>query len=65
LAQRVKIANAVFESLASHRKVLSFEEREKRADEALSGSAKMISAEQFDRETEALLKKLDRQRRKS
>ena len=65
VAQRIKLANAVFESLPSPRKALSLEELEKRADEALSGSAKMISAEQFDRETEELLNKLARQRRKS
>jgi hypothetical protein len=65
VAQRVRLANAVFESLPSHRKALSFEEMEKRADEALSGSVKMISAKEFDRETEALLNKLARQRRKS
>ncbi|MCE0521782.1 MAG: addiction module protein [Methylacidiphilales bacterium] len=65
VAQRIKLANAVFESLPSHRKALSFEELDKRADEALSGSVKMISAEQFDRETEELLNKLARQRRKS
>ena len=65
LAQRVRLANAVFESLPSHRKALSLEEMEKRAEEALSGSVKMISAEQFDRETEELLNKLARKPRKS
>jgi len=63
LAQRIKLANAVFESLPSPQKALSFAEREKRAEEALSGSVKMISAEQFDRETEELLNKLARRRK--
>ena len=65
LSQRVKIANAVFESLPSPKKALSVEELERRGDEALSGSAKVVSAEQFDRETEQLLNKLARQRRKN
>jgi hypothetical protein len=65
LAQRVRLANAVFESLPPAREALSFAEMEERADEALSGSVKMISAKEFDRETEELLNKIARQRRKS
>jgi hypothetical protein len=65
IAQRLKLADAVYESLPSAREPLKFEELEKRADEALSGSAKMISAEEFNRETAELLAKIARRRRKT
>jgi len=64
LAQRVRLANAVFESLPSPRKALSFEEMEKRAEEALSGSVKMISADEFHEGARKLINKLARQRAK-
>jgi putative addiction module component (TIGR02574 family) len=61
-AQRIKLAEAVYESLPSAREPLTFEELEKRADEALAGSAEMISAEQFHRETRELVRKIARRR---
>jgi putative addiction module component (TIGR02574 family) len=65
LNQRIKLANAVFESLPSAREPLTFEELEKRADEALSGSVKMIPAEQFHREARTLVKRIARRRVKA
>lgn len=64
LAQRVRLANAVFESLPPVRKALSFAEREKRAEEALSGSVKMISADEFHAGARKLVDKIARQRLK-
>ena len=64
LAQRVKLANAVFESLPSVRGPLSFEERERRAEEALTGSVKMIPADEFHAGARKLVDKLARQRLK-
>ena len=60
-AQRVKLANALFESLPSAREPLSFAEREKRAGEALSGSVKMIGADEFHEGARKLVDKIARQ----
>jgi len=65
LNQRLKLAEAVYESVPSAHEPLPFEEMEKRADEALSGSVKMIPAEQFHREARALVKKIARRRKKA
>ncbi len=65
LAQRIKLADAVYESLPSAREPLTLEELEKRADEALSGSVKVIPAEQFHREARALVGKIARRRAKN
>jgi hypothetical protein len=46
ISQRVQVADAVFGSLPVLRPPLSFEEREKRADEALSSSATVIGADE-------------------
>jgi hypothetical protein len=63
-AQRIKLANAVFESLPPAREALSFAERERRAEEALSGSVKMISADEFYEGARKLVDKIARQRPK-
>jgi hypothetical protein len=63
-AQRIKLANAVFESLPPAREALSFAEMEKRADEALSGSVKMIGANEFHEGARKLINKIARQRAK-
>jgi putative addiction module component (TIGR02574 family) len=65
LNQRLKLAEAVYESVSSAPKPLTFEELEKRADEALSGTVKMIPAEQFHREARALVKKIGLRRKKA
>jgi hypothetical protein len=62
--QRVRLANAVFESLPSAREALSFAERERRAEEALSGSVKMIGADEFHEGARKLIDKIARQRAK-
>ena len=61
-AERVKLANALFESLPPARKALDFVEMEKRADEALSGSVKMIGSDDFHRGARNLIDKIARQR---
>jgi hypothetical protein len=63
-AQRVKLANALFESLPSARTGLSFEERERRAGEALSGSVTMIGADEFHEGARQLIDKIARRRGK-
>jgi len=62
VAQRVRLANAVFESLPTEREALSFVEMEKRADEALSGSVKMIAADEFHKGARKLSNQIARQR---
>jgi putative addiction module component (TIGR02574 family) len=63
-AQRIKLVNAVFESLPPAREALSFAEMEKRADDALSGSVKMIDADEFHKDARKLIDKIARQRAK-
>jgi len=46
--QRIKLANAMVESLPPHREAVTFEELERRADEVISGKVKAVSSEQFD-----------------
>jgi putative addiction module component (TIGR02574 family) len=46
--QRVKLANALVESIPPHREAVTFEELERRADEVISGKVKAISSEEFD-----------------
>ncbi|HEV3271201.1 MAG TPA: hypothetical protein VGZ93_03375 [Candidatus Methylacidiphilales bacterium] len=61
-AQRIKLANAVFESLPPAREALSFAERERRAEEALSSSVKMIGADEFHEGARKLVDKIARRR---
>jgi hypothetical protein len=63
--QRVKLANAVLESLPSARKPLTFAEREKRADEALSGSVSMTGADEFHQGARKLISQIARKRLRS
>ncbi len=63
-AQRVKLANVLFESLPPVREGLSLDEMEKRAQEALSGSVKMIDADEFHDGVDKLIDKIARARRK-
>jgi putative addiction module component (TIGR02574 family) len=46
--QRMKLANALMESLPPHREPVTFEELERRADEVISGKVKAVSSEEFD-----------------
>jgi hypothetical protein len=61
-AQRIKLANAVFESLPSARDPLSFAERERRAEEALSGAVEMVDATEFYAGARKLVEKIAQQR---
>ncbi len=63
--QRLKLADAVYKSLPSAPEPLTFEQLEKRADEALSGSVEMIPAELFHREARALVRKIALRRAKN
>jgi hypothetical protein len=63
-SQRVKLANALFESLPPARGVLSFTERERRASEALAGSVKMTGADEFHEGARKLVEKIARRRGK-
>jgi len=65
LEQRLKLADAVYESVPSAPKPLSFEEREKRAEEALSGSVKMYDADEVFTDARKLVEKIARQRSRS
>ena len=65
LAQRIKLADALYESLPSVREPLTFEVLEKRAEEALSGSVKMYDAEEVFSDARKLVQKIARQRRKA
>jgi putative addiction module component (TIGR02574 family) len=46
--QRMKLANALVESIPPHREAITFEELERRADEVISGKVKAVSSEEFD-----------------
>jgi hypothetical protein len=65
LNQRLKLAEAVYESVPSAPKPLTFEELEKRADEALSGSVKMYDADEVFAGARKLVQKIARQRARS
>jgi putative addiction module component (TIGR02574 family) len=47
-SQRVKLANALVESISPHREAVTFEDLERRADEVISGKVKAVTSEQFD-----------------
>ena len=61
-AQRLKLASALFESAPAPRPVPSFEEIERRAEEALSGKVKMISASESKARIGRLMAKIKRDR---
>jgi len=46
--QRMKLANALVESIPPHREAVTFEELERRAEEVISGKVKAVSSEEFD-----------------
>ena len=50
LRQRLKLAEAMLETLPPLREPVTLEELERRADEVLSGKVKAISSEEFDRD---------------
>ena len=47
-SQRVKLANALVESIPAHRAAVTFEDIERRADEVISGRVKAVGSEEFD-----------------
>ena len=61
-SQRVKLVNVLFESLPPARENLTFAERERRAEEALSGSVKMVAADEFHDGARKLVDKIARER---
>jgi len=61
-AQRLKLASLLFESAPAHRPAPSDEEIERRADEALSGKVKMISAQDSKARIDRLMSKIKRDR---
>jgi len=61
-AQRLKLASVLFESAPAPRSAPSFEEIERRADEALSGKIKMISAVESKARIDRLMAKIKRDR---
>ena len=50
LKQRIKLAEAMWESIPPMREPVTLAELERRADEVFSGKVKAISEEEFDRE---------------
>jgi hypothetical protein len=65
-AQRLKLASALLESAPAPGPAPSFEEIERRADEALSGKVKMISASESKARINRLMARIkqDRQTRR-
>jgi len=61
-AQRLKLASALFESAPAQRRNPSFDEIERRTDEALSGKVKMISAAESKARIDRLMAKIKRDR---
>ena len=61
-SQRLKLASMLLESAPSPRPVPSFDEIERRADEALSGKVKMISASESKARIDLLMAKIKRDR---
>jgi len=53
--QRMKLANALVESLPPHREAVTFEDLERRADEVISGKVKAVSSEAFDAGVDRLM----------
>jgi hypothetical protein len=61
-AQRLKLASVLLESVPAERAVASYDEIERRADEALSGKVKMVSAAESKARTDRLMSKIKRER---
>jgi hypothetical protein len=61
-AQRIKLAGALLESAPAPRPAPSLEEIERRAEEALSGKVKMISAHESKARIDRLMAKIKRER---
>ncbi len=61
-AQRLKLASLLFESAPAPRPVPSGAEIERRAEEALSGKVKMISAQESKARIDRLMSKIKRER---
>jgi putative addiction module component (TIGR02574 family) len=62
LAQRLKLADAMWESIPSMREPVTLEELERRADEVISGKVKAISGKEFDAELDRLEKSIFQRR---
>jgi putative addiction module component (TIGR02574 family) len=62
LADRLKLADAMWESVPSMREPVTLAELERRADEVDSGKAKLVSSEEFDANLAQLTKSLRRKR---
>ena len=62
LKQRMKLAEAMLETLPLMRKPLTLVELEARADEIISGKVKAISEEEFDRDLAAMEKSITQRR---
>jgi hypothetical protein len=61
-AQRLKLASVLLDSVPAERFVPSYEEIERRADEALSGKVKMVSANESKARIDRLMSKIKRDR---
>jgi putative addiction module component (TIGR02574 family) len=59
LRQRLKLAEAMLETLPPLREPVTLEELERRADEVLSGKVKAISSEEFDRDLAEMERRAD------
>jgi putative addiction module component (TIGR02574 family) len=62
LKQRMKLAEAMLETLPPMREPLTLAELEARADEVISGKVKAISEEEFDRDLAAMEKSITQRR---
>ena len=61
-AQRLKLAGVLLDSVPSERPGITYEEIERRADEALSGKVKMVSAAESKIRIDRLMAKIKRDR---
>jgi hypothetical protein len=61
-SERLKLASVLLESAPAERRAPSYEEIEQRADEALSGKVKMISAHESKARIQRLMSKIKRHR---
>jgi putative addiction module component (TIGR02574 family) len=61
-SQRVKLANALVESLPLHREAVTFEELQRRADEVISGKVKAVTSDEFDARIDQLMQGFSKKR---
>jgi hypothetical protein len=61
-AQRLKLASVLLDSVPAERAVPSYDEIERRADEALSGKVKIVSAVESKARIDRLMSKIKRDR---